>query len=222
MKKISLLLISLGLAFAANEKARVIDGTVTGLPNPLASKIYSGYYNVSTTRQLHYLLVESIRDPAKDPVVVWFSGGPGASSTPHIGLGHGPYLYHEETNSFTVNPDAWNNETNMLYVDNPAGVSYSYAERDVDYSFNDDAFSKDAMVFLKQFFEDWKEWLPSPLFISGQSYGGIYAPYMTWTIHQHNQYMEALDPVKKAGSYNLKGYIMANGITDFNFDGFIP
>ena len=41
-------------------------------------------------------------------------------------------------------------------------------------------------------------------------------------LHQHNQRMANIDPVTKKGSYNLKGYIVANGVTDFNFDVYVP
>jgi len=49
---------------------------------------------VSKTRQLHYLFVESISSPATDPVLIWFSGGPGGSSTPMLVFGNGPYLFN--------------------------------------------------------------------------------------------------------------------------------
>ena len=29
---------------------------------------------------MHYIFIESERDPKSDPVVVWYNGGPGASS----------------------------------------------------------------------------------------------------------------------------------------------
>jgi hypothetical protein len=34
--------------------------------------------------------------------------------------------------------------------------------------------------------------------------------------------MRALDPLNPKNIFNLKGYIIGNGITDFNFDGFLP
>ncbi len=34
--------------------------------------------------------------------------------------------------------------------------------------------------------------------------------------------MKALDPLNPKNIFNLKGYIIGNGITDFNFDGFLP
>ena len=150
---IALIFLLLGIVkiHGADIKARVTDGSLPKFPNPLASKLYSGQYNVSTTRSLHYIFVESLNDPSKDPVLVWFSGGPGGSSTPHLGSGHGPYNEGEDGN-YEINPYAWNNKSNMIFVDNPAGVGYSYAARDIDYATNDDQFSRDAMSFITQFF----------------------------------------------------------------------
>jgi carboxypeptidase C (cathepsin A) len=48
---------------------------------PFPFKMYSGYLHVyDSSRNLHYMYIESQRDPVKDPVVVWFNGGPGCSS----------------------------------------------------------------------------------------------------------------------------------------------
>jgi serine carboxypeptidase-like clade 2 len=56
----------------------------------------------------------------------------------------------------------------------------------IDMCQNDNSFSIDAITFLLNFFKDYPEFKENPLFIGGHSYGGIYAPYLTWKIHLHN------------------------------------
>ena len=74
----------------------------------------------------------------------------------------------------------------MLFIDNPAGVGYSYAPWEIDNFHNDYSFSRDALSFMKQFYKDFSEFLNNPLYIAGSSYGGIYAPTLAWTIHSYN------------------------------------
>lgn len=57
----------------------------------MPSHSYSGYLNVSSTKALHYVFVESLNDPANDPVVVWFNGGPGCSSLLGFISENGPF-----------------------------------------------------------------------------------------------------------------------------------
>jgi carboxypeptidase C (cathepsin A) len=50
---------------------------VTSLPGwsgDLLTNMYSGYLNIPGGKHLHYVFVESLNNPATDPVVAWFNG----------------------------------------------------------------------------------------------------------------------------------------------------
>jgi hypothetical protein len=55
---------------------------VPGFGGALPSRHFAGYVTVDEAhgRRLFYYLVESERDPGRDPVVLWLNGGPGCSS----------------------------------------------------------------------------------------------------------------------------------------------
>lgn len=57
----------------------------------LPSRHFAGYVTLDERhgRRLFYYLVESERDPAADPVVLWLNGGPGCSSLQGLVYEHG-------------------------------------------------------------------------------------------------------------------------------------
>jgi carboxypeptidase C (cathepsin A) len=121
------LLALLGLASLAH--AKVDADKVVSLPDcaPLPSAWYSGYLNISSTKSLHYVFIESLDKPSTDPVLVWFNGGPGCSSMLGLFSEHGPFVFDDGESVIKPNPYSWNQRANMLYLESPAGVGYSYA-----------------------------------------------------------------------------------------------
>lgn len=104
----------------------------------MSSAWYSGYLDVSETKALHYVFVTSTSTDAKnDPVVVWFNGGPGCSSLLALFSEHGPYVFDDNEFVIKPNPEPWNKRANVLYIESPAGVGYSFAKTDEDLAHND-------------------------------------------------------------------------------------
>jgi len=69
-------LVSLASAYPDADKVAALDQ----MPD-LSFGMYSGYVPVDgTKKQLHYIAALSKNNPAKDPIVLWFNGGPGCSS----------------------------------------------------------------------------------------------------------------------------------------------
>jgi carboxypeptidase C (cathepsin A) len=74
----------------------------------------------------------------------------------------------------------------MLYIESPAGVGYSLNKND-DLSTNDVQQSLDALAALLDFYSKFPEFLTNELFISGESYGGIYVPYLAYQVNEYNK-----------------------------------
>ncbi|KAF2171513.1 hypothetical protein M409DRAFT_18628 [Zasmidium cellare ATCC 36951] len=66
------------------------------------------------------------RDPQNAPLLIWINGGPGASSSGNAFGNVGPCKVHSDTNSTYLNEWSWNNEANLMFIDQPVQVGLSY------------------------------------------------------------------------------------------------
>lgn len=144
------------------------------------SDMYSGYLYVNDSKKLHYTFAESLDKPETDPIVIWFNGGPGCSSMLGMMQELGPVVVDDGERYFKTNPHPWNERANVLFLESPAGVGWSWAGTDADLDTNDMIQSHDAITALKTWFKEYPEFLPNELYVSGESYGGIYVPYLAW------------------------------------------
>jgi len=53
--------------------------------------------NVTESKRLHYVYVESQDNATTDPVIVWFNGGPGCSSLLGFMQEHGPFVIDDNS-----------------------------------------------------------------------------------------------------------------------------
>jgi carboxypeptidase C (cathepsin A) len=61
-------------------------------------------------------------------------------------------------------------------------------------------------------FKEFPEFKQNDLYITGESYGGIYVPYLAYRLHTHNQ------TTQTGGDIKLKGIAVGNGVTDWTVD----
>ncbi|XP_037535633.1 lysosomal protective protein [Nematolebias whitei] len=175
-----------------------------GLQKQPSFRQFSGYLNVADGKHLHYWFVESQNKPASDPVVLWLNGGPGCSSLDGLLTEHGPFLVQEDGVTLQYNPYSWNKIANMLYLESPAGVGFSYSA-DKNYKTNDTEVSMNNYLALKEFFRMFSEFSKNELFLTGESYGGIYIPTLA-------------ERVMEDASLNLQGVAVGNGMSSYELN----
>ncbi len=110
---------------------------------------YSGYLDISETKHLFFWFSESRRKPASDPLLLWLNGGPGCSSTTGLLFELGPCLVSDKGMNTTHNPSSWTEAANVIFLDQPVGVGYSYS--DDEQVNNSPAAAADVWAFLQLF-----------------------------------------------------------------------
>lgn len=81
---------------------------------------------------MHYIFIDSLNKPETDPNIIVFNGGPGISSTLLSMTKVGPYTFTGISKNLSEFPETWARNSSLLFVDNPAGVGFSYASRKAD------------------------------------------------------------------------------------------
>lgn len=88
--------------------------------------------------------------------------------------------------------------------------------------------ARDNLIAILQFFlVNFPERQMNSLWISGESYAGIYVPYLAWQIDQFNSGNSDIDlsyfvsqgvEIPNAFKLNLKGFIVGNAVTNWKYD----
>ncbi|WWD21011.1 hypothetical protein CI109_105492 [Kwoniella shandongensis] len=171
----------------------------------------SGYLDISETRHLFFWFQESRRNATEDPLVLWLNGGPGCSSSGGLLFELGGCAVANNGQNTTYNEHAWNNVANVLFLDQPIGVGYSYAdEGEVN---NSPAAAEDVYAFLTLFIAQFRAYSEQPFHISGESYAGTYIPNIASVIHKNNLALD-LAPVPGIPRINLDSVMIGNGLSD--------
>ncbi|CAN4086574.1 unnamed protein product [Withania somnifera] len=203
-----LLYASVGIVSALTHPDKIIK--LPGQPQ-VGFQQFSGYVTVDDKKQrsLFYYFVEAETDPSSKPLVLWLNGGPGCSS---LGVGafseNGPFRPRGKV--LVKNEHSWNKEANMLYLESPIGVGFSYSANTSSYeTVNDEVTARDNVVFLLRWFHKFPQYSKSNLFLTGESYAGHYVPQLAKLIMSYN---------KKQQLFNLKGVALGNPVLEFTTD----
>jgi carboxypeptidase C (cathepsin A) len=178
-----------------------------GADSPLLSNHFSGFLQISNEKFVHYTYVESERNPAKDSIIFWTNGGPGCSGLLGLFTEMGPWR-PSANRRLERNPFSWTTVAGMVFLEQPAGVGFSYSTDPSLYSsFNDYRASKDNLLIIKKFFELFPERKDQDFYIASESYGGHYVPQ--WTLQIFDD--ENGEELRK----HFKGYLVGNPFTSF-------
>lgn len=172
---------------------------------------YSGYITVNSTagRALFYWLVETPKSPETAPLVLWLNGGPGCSSVAYGASEElGPFRIRSDGRTLFLNPYAWNKVANVLFLDSPAGVGFSYSNTSSDLLTAGDAKTAvDSYEFLVNWFERFPQYKYRDFYIAGESYAGHYVPQLSQLVYRNNKGIQK-------PTINFKGFMVGNGVTD--------
>ncbi|XP_042517447.1 serine carboxypeptidase-like 26 isoform X1 [Macadamia integrifolia] len=185
-----------------------------GQPSNPPISHFSGYITVHPGRALFYWFFEAQSQPSKRPLLLWLNGGPGCSS---IGYGAavelGPFRVKRNGVGLEFNKYAWNKEANLLFVESPVGVGFSYTNTSSDLTRLDDSFvAEDAYHFIVNWLDRFPQFKAHDLYISGESYGGHYVPQLAELVYDRNK------DQKNYPFIHLKGFIVGNPETDDFYD----
>lgn len=185
------------------------DDEITNLPglnDQINFKQYSGYLRADDekkpTKFFHYWFVESQSNPDKDPLVLWLNGGPGCSSMGGLFTELGPFTVNADNQSLSLNKYSWNKYANVIFLESPAGVGFSYSRSFLKFH-TDDTTARENHLALRSFMDKFPQFKNRPLYLTGESYAGVYLPTLGVLVDA--------DP-----DFNLKGVAIGNGYLDVN------
>ena len=206
---IAVVLISLFSVIAGSYTKEALQDQVLEMPGlsyEPAFNQFSGYIQLSgTEKQIHYWLVEAEIPDA--PLVFWTNGGPGCSGLIGFMTEQGPFR-PDEAGLIQPNEYAWNKVANMVFLEQPVGVGFSYSNNKDDYKIGDDQAAKDNLATIRGFLTRFPQFADSPLYITSESYGGHYMPTLANEIINYNDATEM-------NKLNFKGFAVGNPYTDY-------
>ena len=95
----------------------------------------------------------------------------------------------DDDGNFNLNEYSWHRAANMIYLESPGDVGYSYIDSKLNYELeiNDDIASQDNLNALLNFFKRFPSFKGRDFYINGESYAGIYVPTLAYRIIEYNK-----------------------------------
>ncbi|KAF9442831.1 alpha/beta-hydrolase [Macrolepiota fuliginosa MF-IS2] len=124
----------------------------------------------------------------------------------------GPCTIVGDDRNTVRNPFSWNSHANIIFLDQPVNVGFSYADNGTTVS-SSPAAGKDVHAFPELFLNRFPQYSTQPFHIAAESYDGTYAPNIVNTICDTNQQI-SVAPIPGLKHINLASAVLGNGLTD--------
>ena len=144
-------------------------------------------------------------DAPDTPFIVWLQGGPGAPGNFGSFAEIGNY-YVDENLELQERCFSWCKTANCMFIDQPTMTGYSFQTylngtvvKDptlVNYTETSPEAMEQVYQSLAQVMTIWPHHQGQPLYITGESYGGVYTGNLGWVIYNHNKELAAAGHTK--------------------------
>lgn len=202
----------LGYRIQTDEETQKESHKVWALPGqpPVSYGQYAGYVHVGREKEraLFYWFFEAEQKAEEKPLVLWLNGGPGCSSVAYGAAQElGPFLVRGNEPNLTLNLYSWNKVANVLFLESPIGVGFSYTNRTLDYkNLGDKITARDSYDFILSWLKRFPDFKSHDFYLAGESYAGHYVPQLAELIHDGNK------KASKESYVNLKGFMIGNAV----------
>lgn len=113
----------------------------------------------------------------------------------------GPFRVKSDGKTLYRNNYSWNEAANVIFLESPAGVGFSYS--DGSFQWGDNSTAIDSYTFLVNWLERFPQYKNREFYITGESYAGHYGPQLAYIIlAMNNKSIETF--------INLKGIAVRN------------
>ncbi|KAL7623315.1 Cell death protease [Parahypoxylon ruwenzoriense] len=179
--------------------------SLPGVPEGDLIKMHAGHIEITPEHNgnLFFWHFQNQHIANRQRTVIWLNGGPGCSSEDGALMEIGPYRLKDE-NTLEYNNGSWNEFANLLFVDNPVGTGYSYADTN-SYVHELDEMASQFIMFLEKWYKLFPEYEHDDIYIAGESFAGQHIPYIAKAILERNKLPQT------QAMWNLKGLLIGNG-----------
>ncbi|KIJ33176.1 hypothetical protein M422DRAFT_183566 [Sphaerobolus stellatus SS14] len=163
-----------------------VDGTTIPEVDFDVGPSWAGLLPISSakneTRELFFWFFPPGPQGSSDDLIFWTNGGPGCSSLEGLLQENGPFSWSTGTGKPIVNDFSWTNLSSLLYIEQPVGTGFSQGTPNIK---DENDLAAQLVGFLQQFLEVFSELKGKNFYVTGESYAGMYVPYIANFIYEN-------------------------------------